>query len=79
MTVTNIWNDIDTTLTTPSLSGVDFPTGVQIIEGLTSTWGAVHDGVIAEVASLIEKYPGSTLNYSRAPVDAPKINSTINP
>jgi hypothetical protein len=61
MTVTDILNDIDTTMTTPSLSGVDFPAGVQIMKGLTSTWGAVHDDVIAEVASLIEQYPSYTL------------------
>ncbi|KUL87547.1 hypothetical protein ZTR_04522 [Talaromyces verruculosus] len=59
--VTDILNDIDTTLTTPSLSGVNFPEGVKIMAGLTRTWGAVHDEVIAEVSSLIERYPSYTL------------------
>lgn len=40
---------------------MDFPAGIQIMQGLASPWGAVHDEVIAEVASLIEQYPSYTL------------------
>ncbi|KAJ6115593.1 hypothetical protein N7523_006010 [Penicillium sp. IBT 18751x] len=58
---TNILNDIDTTLVTPSLSGVTFPSGVQIMQGINSPWSAVHDSVISEVKSLIAKYPDYSL------------------
>ncbi|OJJ45159.1 hypothetical protein ASPZODRAFT_18065 [Penicilliopsis zonata CBS 506.65] len=60
-TVTDILNDIDTTLVTPTLSGVTFPSGVQIMNGIYSPWSSVHDTVIAEVAALIEEYPDYTL------------------
>lgn len=55
--VVDILNDIDTTLVTPSLSGVSFPPGVKIMRGISRPWSAVHDFVIAEVKDLIEKYP----------------------
>jgi hypothetical protein len=58
---TDILNDIDTTLITPSLTGVTFPSGVQIINGVYSPWSSVHDQVIQEVAALIEQYPDYTL------------------
>lgn len=54
-------NDIDTTLVTPSLSGVTFPSGVQIMKGINSPWSAVHESVISEVKSLIAKYPDYSL------------------
>ncbi|KAJ5613817.1 hypothetical protein N7528_007471 [Penicillium herquei] len=57
----DILNDIDTTLVTPSLSGVTFPSGVQIMQGISSPWSSVHDDIIAEVKTLIEKYPDYTL------------------
>ncbi|KAJ5092880.1 hypothetical protein N7456_008741 [Penicillium angulare] len=57
----DILNDIDTTLTTPSLSGVTFPSGAQIMKGISSPWSAVHDTIISEVKTLIEKYPEYTL------------------
>ncbi|OQE38498.1 hypothetical protein PENCOP_c008G04758 [Penicillium coprophilum] len=60
-TIADILNDIDTTLVTPSLSGVTFPSGVKIMRGLNKPWSAVHDEVIAEVKSLIAKYPDYTL------------------
>lgn len=60
-TVTDILNDIDTTLVTPSLSGVTFPSGVKIMRGVNRPWSAVHNTVIAEVKSLIAKYPDYTL------------------
>ncbi|CAI7610514.1 unnamed protein product [Penicillium pancosmium] len=60
-TVTDILNDVDTTLVTPSLSGVTFPAGVQIMRGVNRPWSAVHDDVISEVKSLISKYPDYTL------------------
>ncbi|KAJ5155890.1 hypothetical protein N7492_008693, partial [Penicillium capsulatum] len=57
----NIMNDIDTTLVTPSLSGVDFPSGVKIMRGINRPWSSVHEDVIKEVKSLVEKYPDYTL------------------
>ncbi|KAJ5590706.1 hypothetical protein N7450_004678 [Penicillium hetheringtonii] len=60
-TVTDILNDIDTTLVTPSFSGVNFPSGVKIMKGINRPWSAVHDDVISEVKSLIAKYPDYTL------------------
>lgn len=59
--VVDILNDIDTTLVTPSFSGVNFPSGVRIMRGINKPWSAVHDTVIAEVKSLIAKYPDYTL------------------
>ena len=59
--VTDIWNDIDTTLVTPSLSGVNFPSGVQIMIGVNTPWKSVHDTVISAVKSLTAKYPDYTL------------------
>jgi hypothetical protein len=55
--VTDILNDIDTTLVTPSLSGVNFPSCVQIMTGIYTPWKSVHDTVISAVKSLIAKYP----------------------
>ncbi|KAL4890145.1 Alpha/Beta hydrolase protein [Aspergillus ambiguus] len=60
-TVTDILNDINTVMVTPKFSGVNFPSGVQIMSGLNTPWGAVHDQVIQEVSALIEKYPDYTL------------------
>lgn len=57
----DIMNDGDLVMVTPTLSGVKFPDGVQIMQGLTSTWGSVHEEVIAEVASLIKQHPDYTL------------------
>ncbi|KAJ5738591.1 hypothetical protein N7493_001746 [Penicillium malachiteum] len=57
----DILNDIDTTLVTPSLSGVTFPSGAQIMQGISSPWSSVHDDIIAEVKTLISKYPEYTL------------------
>ena len=59
--VTDIWNDIDTTLVTPSLSGVKFPSGVQIMIGVYTPWKSVHDTLISAAKSLIAKYPDYTL------------------
>ncbi|KAJ5539747.1 lipase [Penicillium frequentans] len=60
-TETDIANDVDTTLVTPSLSGVTFPSGAHIMHGISSPWSAVHDTIISEVQSLVEKYPDYTL------------------
>ncbi|PYH41787.1 putative alkaline lipase [Aspergillus saccharolyticus JOP 1030-1] len=54
---TDIANDVDTTLVTPTLSGVNFPSGAQIMHGIYSPWSSVHDTVISEVKSLVEQYP----------------------
>ena len=59
--VTDILNDIGTTLVTPSLSGVNFPGGVQIMAGVYTPWKSVHDTAISAVKSLIAKYPDYTL------------------
>jgi hypothetical protein len=59
--VVDILNDIDIHLVTPSLSGVTFPSDVQIMRGINRPWSAIHDTVIAEVKSLIAKYPDYTL------------------
>ncbi|CEJ56147.1 hypothetical protein PMG11_02367 [Penicillium brasilianum] len=60
-TPSDILNDVDTTLVTPSLSGVIFPSGVQIMNGVYRPWASVHDDVITEVKSLVAKYPDYTL------------------
>lgn len=57
----DILNDIDTTLVTPTLSGVKFPSGVQIMAGVYNPWASVHDSVINEVSNLLKKYPDYTL------------------
>jgi hypothetical protein len=54
-------NDMDTTLVTPSLSGVTFPYGVKIMKGINDPWSAVHESVISEVKSLISKFPDYSL------------------
>lgn len=59
--VPDFLNDIDIRLVTPSLSGVTFPSDVKIMKGIARPWSAVHKTVIAEVKSLIVKYPGYTL------------------
>ncbi|PYI33292.1 lipase [Aspergillus indologenus CBS 114.80] len=56
-TATDIANDVDTTLVTPSLSGINFPSGAQIMHGIYSPWSSVHDTVISEVKTLVEQYP----------------------
>ncbi|KAJ5105941.1 hypothetical protein NUU61_003288 [Penicillium alfredii] len=56
-TMTDILNDINTTLVTPTLSGVQFPSGAKIMRGINRPWSAVHDTVISEVESLVKKYP----------------------
>lgn len=60
-TLTDILNDVNTTLVTPSLSGVNFPSGVQIMTGIYTPWKSVHDTVISAAKSLIAKYPDYTL------------------
>ncbi|KAJ5888609.1 hypothetical protein N7495_008650 [Penicillium taxi] len=60
-TLIDIENDIDLVMVTPTLSGVSFPTGVKIMHGIYSPWSAVHQTVISEVKSLIEKYPSYSL------------------
>ncbi|KAJ5647997.1 lipase [Penicillium lividum] len=60
-TVTDILNDVDTALVVPSLSGVTFPSGAKIMNGISSPWSAVHDEIIAEVRSLVEQYPDYSL------------------
>lgn len=59
--VTDILNDIDTILVTSSLSGVNFPSCVQIMTGIYTPWKSVHDTVISAVKSLITKYSDCTL------------------
>jgi len=59
--VTDILNDIDTTLVTPSLSGVKFPSGTQVMAGVYNPWASVHNTVISAVRSLIAQYPSYTL------------------
>lgn len=54
-------NEVDTTLVTPSLSGVTFPSGVKIMRGINRPWSSVHEDVIKEVKSLVEKYPDYAL------------------
>jgi len=54
-------NDLSTTLVTPTLSGVNFPSGVQIMTGVYTPWKSVHDIVISTVQSLIAQYPDYTL------------------
>jgi hypothetical protein len=60
-TATDIINDIDTTLVTPSLSGVSFPSDVRIMTGVYTPWSSVHASVITEVRRLIGLYPTYTL------------------
>ncbi|CAG8908420.1 unnamed protein product [Penicillium egyptiacum] len=60
-TITDVLNDIDIHLVTPSLSGVTFPSNVKVMRGIDRPWSAVHDTVIGEVKSLIAKYPDYTL------------------
>ena len=60
-TVQDILNDIDIIPVTPSLSGVSFPPGTLVMNGVYSPWKSVHDLVISEVASLIAKFPTYTL------------------
>jgi len=59
--VEDLLNDIDTTPVTPTLSGVAFPSGVQVMAGVYNPWASVHDSVIAEVKSLIATYPSYSL------------------
>ncbi|KAF2494349.1 A triacylglycerol lipase from penicillium expansum At 1.3 [Lophium mytilinum] len=54
-------NDLDTTLVTPTLSGVKFPIGAQVMHGIQSPWSSVHDLVISTVKSLIVQYPDYTV------------------
>lgn len=59
--VTDFVNDIDIALVTPSFSGMTFPSDVKIMRGINRPWSAVHETIIAEVKSLIAKYPDYTL------------------
>ena len=54
-------NDVDTTLVSPTLSGVDFPPDVKVMHGIYSPWSSVHDEVISEVKSLVASHPDYTL------------------
>lgn len=54
-------NDIDLLLVVPELSGVTFPEDAKIMQGISKTWGSVHDEVVSEVTSLVEKYPEYSL------------------
>ncbi|KAI9934285.1 hypothetical protein ASPWEDRAFT_107307 [Aspergillus wentii DTO 134E9] len=60
-TATDIANDVDTSLVTPNLSGVDWPSGAKIMNGISRPWSAVHDEIIDEVKSLVQKYPSYSL------------------
>ncbi|KAL9108706.1 MAG: hypothetical protein Q9227_006502 [Pyrenula ochraceoflavens] len=60
-TVQDILNDIDTTLVTPRLSGVNFPSGALVMTGVFTPWSSVHDQVVSEVRRLIGLYPSYTL------------------
>ncbi|KGO70587.1 Lipase, class 3 [Penicillium italicum] len=60
-TIADFINDIDISLINPKLSGVTFPADVKIMRGIHRPWSAVHDTIIAEVKSLVEKYPGYSL------------------
>ncbi|RAL03461.1 putative alkaline lipase [Aspergillus ibericus CBS 121593] len=60
-TMTDIQNDVDTTLVEPTLSGVNFPSGAKMMHGIYSPWSSVHDDVISEVKSLVEQYPDYSL------------------
>ncbi|CRG91922.1 Lipase [Talaromyces islandicus] len=57
----DLFNDLDTVLVTPKLSGVDFPPDAMIMSGINIPWSAVHDEVIMEVKRLVTKYPDYTL------------------
>lgn len=61
MKATDFANDVNTSLVRPKLSGVNFPSDAKIMEGIYSPWSSVHDDVISEVQSLIDKYPDYTL------------------
>lgn len=58
---TDLLNDIDILLVDPKLSGVNFPRDAKIMYGIMNTWGSVHDEVVAEVKSLVNKYPEYSL------------------
>jgi hypothetical protein len=58
---TDFFNDLDTALVTPKLSGVDFPSGAMVMAGINIPWSAVHDEVIMEAKRLVDKYPDYTL------------------
>ena len=60
-TVQDILNDVNIDLVTPRLSGVNFPTGTRVIEGVFDPYSSVHDTVIREVRSLIQRFPDYTL------------------
>lgn len=38
-----------------------FPSGVKIMRGINRPWSSVHEDVIKEVKSLVEKYPDYSL------------------
>ena len=46
---------------TPSLSGVRFPAGTQVMTGVYTPWASVHNQAIAEVRRLIALFPSYTL------------------
>ncbi|KAF2229659.1 lipase, partial [Viridothelium virens] len=54
-------NDMDTAPVTPVLSGVNFPPGTQVMNGVYTPWLSVHNQTIAEVRRLIGLYPNYTL------------------
>ncbi|KAL1861188.1 hypothetical protein Plec18170_001703 [Paecilomyces lecythidis] len=59
--VTDFVNDLDVDPTTPTLSGVSFPSGVQVMKGVYNPWSSVHDTVISAVKDLVQQYPNYTL------------------
>ncbi|THC94814.1 hypothetical protein EYZ11_005721 [Aspergillus tanneri] len=58
---TDFFNDLDTILVKPNISGVDFPPEAKIMSGINIPWSAVHDEVITEVKRLVDQYPDYTL------------------
>ncbi|KAJ9221488.1 hypothetical protein DTO271D3_810 [Paecilomyces variotii] len=59
--VTDFVNDLDVDPVTPTLSGVSFPSGVQVMKGVYDPWSSVHDTVISAVKDLVQKHPNYTL------------------
>ncbi|KAE8334130.1 hypothetical protein BDV24DRAFT_174391 [Aspergillus arachidicola] len=58
---TDFFNDLNTVLVTPKLSGVAFPSEAKVMAGISIPWSAVHDEVMVEVKRLVQKYPTYTL------------------
>ncbi|GAD97594.1 cytomegalovirus gH-receptor family protein, putative [Paecilomyces variotii No. 5] len=59
--LTDFANDLDVDKTTPTLSGVSFPSGVEVMKGVYDPWSSVHDTVISAVKDLVQQYPNYTL------------------